>query len=405
MYNFDVPLFWTKYIRDIETSLGKGGRTYTGRKATLGIPCNIAPGKRLCQEARPDWGSAIVQLPWYMYVYYGDSEVIAEHYVHMKRWVNYLRDIAKDDIVYEGYGDWCPPGGNEKMACPVPLSSTAFYYFDVRILAQAAELLGRTTDAAVYRSLAKRIRRAFIDKFFDVQNQTYGSQTADALALYHALVPKAKASAVAETLAQNVTLEHGGHLNTGIHGSRHLYWALSYWGHDETAYGILTQQDYPSFGDLFARGASTIWETWMPPGQHYGGSLNHPMQGGFDAWFYCGIGGINPDSEEAGFKHIILRPELVRQLEWAEVHYKSIHGAIESRWQRRAGRFVWEITIPGNTGATVYVPAGQEATVMEGGQPAKFAEGVSYVGREDGWTIYEIGSGGYRFVCTEVERD
>ncbi len=89
IYNYDMAQFWTKFVDDIETVLGRGGATYWGQKATPGIPCNIAVGQRLCQEARPDWGSAYVLLPWYLYNYYGDTEVFARHYDHLKDWIQY----------------------------------------------------------------------------------------------------------------------------------------------------------------------------------------------------------------------------------------------------------------------------------------------------------------------------
>ena len=34
-----------------------------------GIPYMISPGKRLCGVASPDWGTAVVQLPWFTYLF------------------------------------------------------------------------------------------------------------------------------------------------------------------------------------------------------------------------------------------------------------------------------------------------------------------------------------------------
>ena len=45
MFNFDAAQFWTKFVDDIGTTLGRGGTTYWGQKATPGIPCNVAVGK------------------------------------------------------------------------------------------------------------------------------------------------------------------------------------------------------------------------------------------------------------------------------------------------------------------------------------------------------------------------
>ena len=56
------------------------------------------------------------------------------------------------------------------------------------------------------------------------------------------------------------------------------------------------------------------------------------------------------------------------------------------------------VTIPANTTATVYVPAGDIESVTESGQPAAKAETVSFLRMEDGKAVFAVGSGDYRFV-------
>ena len=49
--------------------------------------------------------------------------------------------------------------------------------------------------------------------------------------------------------------------------------------------------------------ATTLWETLPVTDDYpdaYRGSHSHPMQAGFNAWFYSGIAGINPGSMEPG---------------------------------------------------------------------------------------------------------
>ncbi|OIO03623.1 hypothetical protein COY52_04240 [Candidatus Desantisbacteria bacterium CG_4_10_14_0_8_um_filter_48_22] len=400
IYNYDMALFWAKYMNDIETSLGMGGGTATGKPASPGIPCNISTGKRTCGEARPDWGSAIVQVPWYIYLYYNDTSVFEKHYPHMKRWVDYLTAMAKDNIVEDGFGDWCPPGDNAHMQCPPVLTSTALYYFDARLLSEIAKLLGKTGDAEQYGRLADQIKASFIKKFLDPEKMTFKSQTADAVALYLDLVPDGKRAEVAKSLNTDVMEKHSGHFTTGIIGSRHLYWALSDFGYDSTAYGILAKTDFPSFTDMFSQGATTLWEAMVPAykdGTKPVFSFNHPMQGGFDAWFFSGIAGINPDARQPGFRHIILNPHLFGQLDWVRGIYHSVNGKIESWWKKEGTDLVWDVAVPPNTTATIYIPAENEAHVTEGGKPASQSSGVKFVRIENHRAIFEIGSGTYNF--------
>jgi alpha-L-rhamnosidase len=402
IYNYDMAQFWTKFMFDIETSLGMGYATYTGRKATPGIPCNIAPGKRQCQEARPDWGSAIVLLPYYMYLYYGDADMLEHHYPHMKRWIEYAGKYAEDNIVVEGYGDWAPPGGNVAIRCPVPLTSTAYYYWTIELLADMAEQLGKTDDAAQLRDQAAVVKSAFIAKFLDKEARSYGSQTANIMALRLGLIPDGMEDDIAESLVQEIEVKHKGHHTTGIHGTRHLYWALSEYGYDDTAFGILTNTGFPSYSDLFERGATTMWEVMAKQsktGRQPGVSHNHPMHCGFDAWFYSGILGIAPSPMAPGFKHIDMKPSLQNELEWAKGIYDTLRGRIESHWRNVDGSFVWDIGIPPNTTATVRIPAKSIESVRESGLPASQAPGVKYLQMEDGMAVFAIGSGNYQFTA------
>jgi alpha-L-rhamnosidase len=56
-----------------------------------------------------------------------------------------------------------------------------------------------------------------------------------------------------------------------------------------------------------------------------------------------------------------------------------------------------EITIPVNTEATVYVPAENEMSVTESGQPTANAPGVKFLGLSHGAAAYAVGSGAYQF--------
>jgi alpha-L-rhamnosidase len=80
--------------------------------------------------------------------------------------------------------------------------------------------------------------------------------------------------------------------------------------------------------------------------------------------------------------------------------YDSVRGTIGSAWRRQGGAFEWDIVVPPNASARVFVPAGRPEAVFEGGAgaevPAGRAEGVRLVGTEEGRVVYEVGSGRYR---------
>ena len=397
--NFDMAQFWTKFVDDIETTSGRGGTTYWKQKATPGIPCNIAVGRRLCLEARPDWGAAYVLLPWYLYNYYGDTEVFTRHYDHLKRWIEYVRDLRDESgIVTYGYGDWCPPVSNKKMECPPPITSTAFLYGTLRIMETFADQLGKTTDAKNFSKLADEVRAAFNRDFFDETTGGYGSQAADAVALRFELSPDGLQKSVAKSLADEIMTKHAGHAFVGIIGGRPLYTQLSDNGYEAVAFSAMTNKTSPSYAYILAQDFTTWPERFdeIRPGERMAGrSLNHPMQSGFAAWFHESIGGIRPAAP--GFKRIELKPHGYSQLEWAEAEHDSLYGPIKSKWRNTGGMFEWQISIPANTTATAWLPATDMGSVSEGGQPIAKVAGVHILRQDEDRLVLELESGEYRF--------
>jgi alpha-L-rhamnosidase len=56
-----------------------------------------------------------------------------------------------------------------------------------------------------------------------------------------------------------------------------------------------------------------------------------------------------------------------------------------------------EITIPPNATAIVYVPATDVEKVTESGHLATQAKGVRFLRLENGYALFSVGSGSYRF--------
>ena len=288
MYNFEVPLFWSKFIDDIETS-SRGD-----------LPTNIAPGRRF-GGSDPDWGTAVIQLPWNMYLYYGDKSVIREHYKGMSFFVNYLQKIAVGNIIYAGIGSLFSPGRIMPEETPKEFTSTVLYYYCTITMSRMAEVTGHPDDIQKYALSAQKIKSSFNDKFYDRKCKTYGCQEKNTLALSFGLVPDNDDEAVARELYNYLENKQMKHVSTGIFGSRYIYETLGRFGYGDTVLEILNQTKFPSYGFLFSRGATTFWENWGEKIFKDRGksgderSRNHPFQGGFNAWFYNGIGGIIPD--------------------------------------------------------------------------------------------------------------
>jgi alpha-L-rhamnosidase len=137
-------------------------------------------------------------------------------------------------------------------------------------------------------------------------------------------------------------------------------------------------------------------------------SFNHYAYGAVGEWMYRYMTGIEPDEADPGFHHFFLKPQPDRRsylpggqspITSASATYQSRYGTIASAWSvSDEENLVYRCTVPVGTTATLHFPAGSSETeVYESGEPAASAEGVTYVGYQDGCLVYELESGTYQF--------
>ena len=335
----------------------------------------------------PAWDSAFLLIPYYEYLYYGDTESFRRHYDGMKRYIDYLTTRAKDGIVSIGLNDWAP----WKTATDAGITDTAYYYVDTKVVALAADLLGKKEDARKYTQLAADIKTAFNKKFYQPATALYdnGSQTALSCALYQGLVEPENKAQVLKNLVAAVE-KASNHIDTGILGAKYLLNALLENGRADVAYRMVAQKDQPSWGWWLEQGATTLWEQW-----NGSESRNHIMYGDVSAWFYKALAGIQPDPQSPGFKHFFVTPHVMGDLTSASGKYDSIHGKITSEWKVADGALRLSLTIPANTTATVSLPVTDP--VQEAGKPVARAAGVKFLRTEAGRSVFEVASGTYHF--------
>jgi alpha-L-rhamnosidase len=109
------------------------------------------------------------------------------------------------------------------------------------------------------------------------------------------------------------------------------------------------------------------------------------------------LAGIRPDPEQPGYRHIVIHPIIVGDLQFVRAWRECPYGRIESHWKREDGKLTMNLAIPSNTTAMVYVPAKDVSQVTESGKPAGQAEGVKFLRLEGEAVVFEVGAGKYQF--------
>ena len=401
LHNFGMGTFYAKWENDIEDT----------QDVATGAIADTAPFLWGNRPADPVC-SCFLLLPWFLYLHFGDQEVLKQHYPAMKLWVKCLESKMENGLVgYSHWGDWASPmaycvpqgtGGAVSAITPGKLMSTGFLYYDAVLISRMARALGYAGDEEEYAALAARIGQNFNDAFYDGETGNYasGSQGANTFALFLGLVPEAGRAAVLDNLVRDVVETHQTHLTTGNICTKFIMEVLTDAGHIDVAYAIATQTTYPSWGYMIAQGATTVWERWE---YATGGAMNshsHPMYATVGSWFYKALAGINTDVRGPGFRRMTVKPHFPRALDQVSASLKTVRGLVKSSWER-ADALELTVSIPGNSEAEVWVPGTlAPVSVYESGEllcPNADLRLLS-VRSEGEYLIFGIGSGDYKFV-------
>ena len=356
-YIFDNYRLYSKWLYDIEDT-----------EEPTGSLSDVCPNYWRRITDNMTWPGAFITVADMLYTRYGDLEAIREHYPAMKRWMAHMRDKYGEDgiITRDCYGDWCvPPESPELIHTKDPSRiteagaiSTPFYCHLATLMAKFARLLDLPDDEERFLYEANVSAAAYNEMYLDKGNGRYenGSVTANILPLAFGMVPEQLEDLVFDNIVAKTENEFGGHVSTGVVGIQQLMRTLTDRGRGDLALKIATNDTYPSWGYMVRNGATTIWELWngntADPAMNSG---NHVMLlGDLILWEYEYLGGIR--ALEPGYSKIQLKPTIIPGLDYVKCSYESVSGRIESSWSVYKGHYEWNVTIPANTTAEVWIP-------------------------------------------------
>ena len=348
-------------------------------------------------ECSAAWGDASIIIPWYLYEQYGDLNTLRRYYPMMERWFAYIRNEAETKVSDSfkkkkkktereienqkylwntgwHYGDWLIPSISKNLFTfsksgwmTREVIAPIYYANDAYLLSRIAELLGKDEDAKKYKALYERIKIAFQETCVGPDGKIDPDlQGLYVCSIWFDMVPEEIKVKMAAHLVDLIKA-NGYRLDTGFASTPLLLFVLERYGYTDVAFKLLYQEQCPSWLYEVKKGATTIWENWAaikPDGKVSIFSYNHYAFGGVFNWIYRSIAGINNAS--VGFENILIKPVTDPTMQWAETSHECVYGTITTRWERKNGQFILDVTIPCNTRADVVLPDGSSRNVGSG---------------------------------------
>ena len=300
LMNFDMERAYAKWLRDFKDAQRPNGQL-PGIIPSAGWGFNWGSG--------PGWDSALILIPWKVYVHTGNTSIMEDMWENMVLYMEYFERMSDQYIACFGLGDWAPV---RKPVCPTEIVDTAYFYVDALTMAKIAKVLGK--DSSYWYDKAEQIRTAWRNAFWNKSDheELKTFQTFWACAIYYGLLEQEEIPYAAECLAKLVQ-ENDYHIDCGTAGTKCIFNALSDNGYVDVIYKMVTNPEAPSYAYWINNGATTFCEYW-----NMKESRNHHMYSEVDNWLYRYVGGIQINEEG-----LIIKPHILNEVNYVCAEYNG----------------------------------------------------------------------------------
>lgn len=379
-----------------------------------------------------EWHLHTVLMAYADYLYTGDTEFIETYYDDLK--AKTLLALAREDglistktglvtddflksIHYEGDSfrdivDWPPswevdpekadypgqrtPGERDGYVfTPINTVVNAFHYAALVRMAEMAEAVGRSGEAATLQDRAETVKRSVNQLLFDRERGVYvdgdttrhASLHANMFPLAFGLVPEAHVASVTDHIRSRG-------MAASVYGAQYLLEALYRAGADAYALELMTSDGKRSWLNMLRVGSTMTTEAWD---EEFKPNLtwNHAWGAAPANIIARKLVGVEPIAP--AFRRVRIRPQ-PGGLASADARVPTIRGAVEVEWRAaEEGGYTLHVRIPANTSAEVWLPGAADGALREGERPLSGRPDVRLVRREAGYQVVEVGAGRYTF--------
>ena len=307
----------------------------------------------------PAWDNVLFNLPYNLFRLRGDTQTIRECAPNLMRYLTYIGGrLDADGTLAIGLGDWCPVGRDAAdYVSPLRFTDTVLVSDMARKAEKMFAAVGMLRESAYAKALADdtraAVRRNLID--FDTMTVSGSCQTSQAMALYYGMFNREEEQKAFARLLDFIH-DKDDHIDTGVLGARVIFHVLSKFGHGNLAMKMIVREDYPSYGNWVARGATSLWEMMMPDDNV--GSMNHHFWGDISGWFIQCAAGLRPNPDADDALRVDFEPGLNCGLARASAHTQAACGETSLRWRLNGDQAQIELTLPESAHGEVILPEG-----------------------------------------------
>lgn len=344
LYNFDCAPSLREWLHSIRKAQSREG-ALPGIVPTGGWGFEWGNG--------PAWDSVLIELPYQIYRFTGEKEVVKENAEAIDKYFSYLRTrIDGDGLLGFGLGDWCEAGSHaERYQTPETITDT----LTVVALCQKTEAMfseiGRSFEEIT--KLRRELAAAFRKKYVKGRRLSVETQTAYSMAIVLGMFHEQEEPSAYQRLKELLAKENG--FRVGVIGQKYLFPLLFERGDGELAYGFLRGPQFPSYGYLIERGMTTLSESFLEfdedrypeellrKDKEILPSLNHHFWGSVSGLFYEHLAGLCLVSANQA----IVQPKFVSRLGYAKAEYGTGARKISVNWKKQARDILLDVESAG----------------------------------------------------------
>ncbi len=335
LYTFDLQAMYKKVIRDFRFEQSKNG----------GIP-ETAPYMGIQTNGTSDregpllWQLVYPYLVNKHYQFYGDKSLLKEEIPYLNKHMDYILSLDLEYVVERCIGDHGSILIAGQFRKPTPDKLFLGYCTVLLLLKNNIQILNHLRlDSSFYKKQYDHINEIICNKFIHADGTVgEGTQTGYAFALYLELGNKEK------LLNKFIKkLETDNYIfNSGIFGMSLSYEVLSKNGRSDIIEKWLLNKNKGTFYEMLKSENGVLSELFV--GDHF--SMNHAMFTSYQVFYYKGLAGIYIDDDAIGFNKITLKPYFTHTMNHYSCSVDTIHGKIESTWNKTNSGYEWIIKVP-----------------------------------------------------------